>query len=833
MIPDQQTRIPDEGFAPPDFSTTEAIPSRILPLTKTTTMASLPTRSLPTRNALLLSSNQRRSLLLDWGLKYMPPPISECKPELASEPKSTPESISNPESNAESISKTVSDSNPGSVSEPESKPGGAMASAIPPIPPATPALAPSSLQVPPTPSPPNSVTEQAHAMRSLKGKHLMEALKSKTISCEKQKGRKVDTDDSGDIGGLGNRSRRKTNDYDSDASGGMDSQMRCKKKDDDKSDDGRRRGKRRDIEKDKGKGLDAPNEIDPEGNGLQTPYGIKSGLPTSLLKKLLMFGVLGGVGLGAAGGSGVFSGAKEKAKNITSSPTFSRTTITPSAQTLTATLDTQTPTTELSSLAPSDAASANTLTASPTASRSALPTDTPSFTPTANPNATPTATPSDDPLAAPTAAPTPAISTAPMVNPSAVSTVTPMQDIPSLEKNLINEAPSYTPTATVIPTVLPSGSNGIYTPSARPSVPPTVTSSATVTVNPSASPTAPPTNTPTASPSASPMVIPSEIPSYRKTSTPSDVPSNIPSDAPIKLSSDTPSDNPSDSPTFATSEVPSYFRRGNQSITPNASPSAAPSTSDRPSDIPSPNDKVPTSNPAITRTPTSKPFSIPTSLAPTSKVTIAEKIINFDDFSANVSWGYIGGGIGDGGEYLGLNWTNWAWTHRHRFYANESGYGGFESGTVSGNYSSYNGGGYPCFMYSPTQFSVLGLNVTSAEAYNMHVELEGFDSAGIQKGSRNITLPNYSNGTIFVDISQDSGFCEINKFMISTNSTGQHFNKSSGYVVVIDNLILGKCTARALATTSPTTTAPTKKAVSVDLPTFKPQSQTPAKIFLR
>jgi len=56
--------------------------------------------------------------------------------------------------------------------------------------------------------------------------------------------------------------------------------------------------------------------------------------------------------------------------------------------------------------------------------------------------------------------------------------------------------------------------------------------------------------------------------------------------------------------------------------------------------------------------------------------------------------------------YGGLEWINWVATH-HKFYKAA----GFVNGTVSGEYSAYNGSGHPAQIESEVLFDVIGLHV--------------------------------------------------------------------------------------------------------------------------
>jgi len=56
--------------------------------------------------------------------------------------------------------------------------------------------------------------------------------------------------------------------------------------------------------------------------------------------------------------------------------------------------------------------------------------------------------------------------------------------------------------------------------------------------------------------------------------------------------------------------------------------------------------------------------------------------------------------------YGGLEWINWVATH-HKFYKAE----GFVNGTVSGEYSAYNGSGHPARIESEIPFDVIGLQI--------------------------------------------------------------------------------------------------------------------------
>ena len=73
--------------------------------------------------------------------------------------------------------------------------------------------------------------------------------------------------------------------------------------------------------------------------------------------------------------------------------------------------------------------------------------------------------------------------------------------------------------------------------------------------------------------------------------------------------------------------------------------------------------------------------------------------------------------------YQGFNWFNWGVMHRLVDVGS-----GYESGTVSGDYTSYNGDGYPASMSRGTAFSVLRLMAQSGMVDSGNViTFEGFD----------------------------------------------------------------------------------------------------------
>jgi hypothetical protein len=95
--------------------------------------------------------------------------------------------------------------------------------------------------------------------------------------------------------------------------------------------------------------------------------------------------------------------------------------------------------------------------------------------------------------------------------------------------------------------------------------------------------------------------------------------------------------------------------------------------------------------------------------------------ITFDDNSLN-------GAVTDGAlipsGYKGFNWNYWFFVHRLAFVGS-----GYQSGTVSGDYASFNGGGSPAFMSRGTAFSVLRLYAQSAwhDSGNV-ITFQGFDA---------------------------------------------------------------------------------------------------------
>ncbi len=103
----------------------------------------------------------------------------------------------------------------------------------------------------------------------------------------------------------------------------------------------------------------------------------------------------------------------------------------------------------------------------------------------------------------------------------------------------------------------------------------------------------------------------------------------------------------------------------------------------------------------------------------------------------------------------------------------------YESGTVSGSYSSYNGWGSPAFNSMVTEFLVIGFYAQSRWVDTNDVVFESFDHLGIMTGSHTITLGSRSAGPYKIDLSQNAGFCGIHKFM---------FRSLQNQWVIIDNL---------------------------------------------
>jgi hypothetical protein len=120
--------------------------------------------------------------------------------------------------------------------------------------------------------------------------------------------------------------------------------------------------------------------------------------------------------------------------------------------------------------------------------------------------------------------------------------------------------------------------------------------------------------------------------------------------------------------------------------------------------------------------------------------------------------------------YKGFNWDNWAWIHKN--YHPGSGY---ESGTVSGRYSSFNSGGLPAFNSMVTEFLVIGFYAQSAWVDTNDVVFEGFDHLGIMTCSHTITLGSHSAGPYKIDLSQMLAFVEfIGSCSEANKSVGGH-----------------------------------------------------------
>ncbi len=132
--------------------------------------------------------------------------------------------------------------------------------------------------------------------------------------------------------------------------------------------------------------------------------------------------------------------------------------------------------------------------------------------------------------------------------------------------------------------------------------------------------------------------------------------------------------------------------------------------------------------------------------------------ITFDDNSLNGD--VIDSVIPSG--YQGFDWDNWYFHHRLLDVGT-----GFETGTVSGNYTSFNGFAEPAFMSRETAFSVLRLMAQSAyDDSGNNITFQGFDDQDNVAATHNHTMGTRADGPYLIVL--PSSFENIYKFKFTT-----------------------------------------------------------------
>ncbi len=142
----------------------------------------------------------------------------------------------------------------------------------------------------------------------------------------------------------------------------------------------------------------------------------------------------------------------------------------------------------------------------------------------------------------------------------------------------------------------------------------------------------------------------------------------------------------------------------------------------------------------------------------------------FDDNSLNgdVTLAMIPSG------YQGFDWDNWYFIHR----LFDVGGPGYESGTVSGDYSSLNAFGWPAYMSRGTVFSVLRLFAQSGHVDSGNVvTFEGFDAQDNVVATHTHTMGALAGGPYLIEL--PAGFRDIYKFKFT-----------SVHTLAIDNLVV-------------------------------------------